>query len=644
VRRVVALSAIGGLELALQLVLRGNGDVWTQVAGQLVAFALFLPAAFLCWRGLGAGRVGLALVLLFAVGFRAAAFDPGAPPPLTTDLYRYAWDARVTATGTNPYRYAPADQRLRRLRDRDVWPRINLPEWRTPYPPGAQGAFLAARGLFGHGPRATGWLFLVAEAGTVALLVLVLARAGAPLERVGLYAWHPLVISEIAANGHLDALAVFTVAALFAAWQGRRFTLAGLAVAAGTLVKFWPLLLAPALARRGGVRFLVPLVLVPLAYLPFISVGTGIFGSLDKFEQLRFGSLAYPLTTLVGPVTAHLLLGLALALVMAAVAVRDHDSVEQVARSTLLVLGTLLIVLNYLQPWYALVLTPAFVLVPAPGWIWLSGTLPLLYLYEDNVLPPWVRPIVYGPLVLCALYGLLARRRAHPVPLPPLPGRPRVAAVVPALDEEDPLPRLLDEIPSGILDEVIVVDGGSRDATVALAAAGGARVVEERRRGYGRACAAGVASTEADVIVFLDGDGSDDPAFLPRLLGPVLAGEAALTLGARREREPGSMLPHQRLGNTLVAGLIRLLYGVRLHDVPPLRCVRRDVLTDLSLREMTYGWPTEMVVKAARANLPIVEVPVCARARRGGESKIAGRPWPSARAGALMLAVVARHT
>ncbi len=640
-RRLGTLAVLGALELALQLVLRGRTDVWTQVVGQLVAFALFVPAALLCWRGLG--RLGLLLVLLFAVGFRVAAFEPAGAPPLTTDLYRYAWDARVATSGINPYRYAPDVPRLQRLRDGRSWPRINRPTWRTPYAPGAQGAFLSARSLFGHGPRATTWLFLLAEAGTIALLVLVLARIGAPLERVALYAWHPLAISEIAANGHLDALVALAVAGVLAAWQARRFTLAGLAVAFGTLVKFWPALLAPAFARRGGFRFLAPLAVVPLAYVPFLSVGTGVFGSLGQLVHLQFGSLAPPLTGLVGARAGHALLGLLLALVVGAVALREHETVGQVARSLLLVLGTLLVVLDYLQPWYALVLLPALVLVPAPGWLWLTGTLPLLYLYADYTLPVWVRPVVYGPVALWALATFVARRRVHSAPLPPLPVRPRVVAVVPALDEEEALPQVLAELPPGVLDEVIVVDGGSRDATVAVARAGGARVVEERRRGYGRACATGAAGTDADVIVFLDGDGSDDPAYLPDVLGPVLAGEAALALGARREREPGAVLAHQRLGNALVATLVRLLYGVRLHDVPPLRAIRRDVLCDLALREMTYGWPTEMIVKAARADLSIVEVPVRTRARRGGDSKIAGRAWPSARAGALMLAVVARH-
>ncbi len=641
--RLAALVGVGTLELALQLWLRGRADDETQVAGQLVAFALFVPAAFLCWRGLGLRRAGLVVVLAFAVGFRAAAFAPGAPP-LSTDLYRYAWDARVASSGVNPYRYAPTDSRLRPLRDETVWPRINLPSWHTPYPPGAEVAFLASRAAFGGGLRATTWLFLAAESATVGLLLVLLARAGAPPERVALYAWHPLAISEIAGNGHVDALAALAIAALLVAWQARRFRLAGLAVACGVLVKLGPALLVPALARRGRQPFLLALLLVPLAYLPFLSVGTGVLGSLGRLEErLHFGSLAQPLTDLVGAPAGQALLALTLAAVVGVAALRDHESVTEVARSLLLVLGTLLFVAGYLQPWYALVLLPALVLVPAPGWLWLTGTLPLLYLYDDNALPAWVRPAIYAPVALWALAAVVARRRPGRSSLEPLPSRPRVVAVVPALNEEEALPSLLREIPAGVVDEVVVVDGGSRDATAAVARACGARVVEERRRGYGRACAAGAASADADVIVFLDGDGSDDPAYLPAVLAPVLAGEAALALGARREREDGALLPHQRLGNVLVASIIRVLYGISIHDVPPLRAVRRDALERLALREMTYGWPTEMIVKAARARQPMVEVPVRTRARRGGVSKIAGRAWPSVRAGALMLAVVARH-
>jgi hypothetical protein len=645
--RVGIISGIGVLLLSLGLVLRGEADLRTQVVGQLVAFALFLPAAALCWRGLGAGRLGLILVLAFAIGFRAMAFEPAGAPPLSTDLYRYSWDARVQAEGINPYRYAPVDSALAPLRDDAIWPEINNPTWKTVYPPGAEASFLAARGVFRDGARATTWLFLLAEAAAICLLLVVLSRSGSPVERIALYAWHPLAVSEIAANGHVDALAVLAGAALLAAWQARRFALSGLAVALGALVKLGPILLLPVLARRGGRRFaLSALTLCALAYVPYLSVGTGVVGSLERYvERQRFGGSFWPLLEpRLGETAASLTVALGLAAVVAVVALREHDSVEQVARSCLLALGCLLLAVSYVQPWHALWLLPFLALTAAPGWLWLTGTLPLLYLYGlEHSLPGWIQPAVYGPLLAWAIWRVVRPRRRRVAALPPLVERPRVVAVVPALNEADALPGLLREFPPGVVDEVIVVDGGSRDGTREAAAAAGARVVVEPRRGYGRACAAGAAATEAEILVFLDGDGSDDPSYLAQLLEPILTGEAALSLAARTLSEPAALLPHQRFGNRLVARLAGMIYGCRLHDVPPMRAVRRDVLESLALREMTYGWPTEMVVKAASGGHSLAEISVRSRARRGGESKVSGRLGPSLRAGAQMLTVVVRY-
>jgi glycosyltransferase involved in cell wall biosynthesis len=216
--------------------------------------------------------------------------------------------------------------------------------------------------------------------------------------------------------------------------------------------------------------------------------------------------------------------------------------------------------------------------------------------------------------------------------------------VIPTLNEVEALPGVLARFPRDAVGEIVVVDGGSTDGTRDVAAAGGARVVLERRRGYGQACLTGSQVADADVVVFLDGDGSDDPADLPRVLAPVLAGEAGLALGRRAQAEDGAQHWHQRLGNRLVSALVRWWYGPPVHDIPPFRAVRRDVLELLDLTEMTYGWPTEMVVKAAREGIRVVEVPVASRARRGGSSKVSGRLGPSARAGARMLSVVARYS
>jgi glycosyltransferase involved in cell wall biosynthesis len=205
----------------------------------------------------------------------------------------------------------------------------------------------------------------------------------------------------------------------------------------------------------------------------------------------------------------------------------------------------------------------------------------------------------------------------------------KVAVIIPARNEEAPLPGVLGElVPVGV-DAVVVVDNGSTDRTAEVAERAGALVVHESRAGYGYACAAGVEVARAEgaeILVFLDGDGSFDPAQLPDLLAPIEAGRADLVLGSRPAggMEPGAMPPHARFGNWLVSRLMGALYGLKVTDLGPYRAIRADLLARLGMREMTYGWPTEMMVKAARAGARVVEAPVCYRVRRGGRSKVSG--------------------
>lgn len=222
---------------------------------------------------------------------------------------------------------------------------------------------------------------------------------------------------------------------------------------------------------------------------------------------------------------------------------------------------------------------------------------------------------------------------------------PLVTVVIPALDEESSIGPVLQAIPRDLVGEVIVVDGGSRDGTAAVAAACGARVVSERRRGYGCACARGAAEARGEVVVFLDADGAADPQEIAELLVPIAQDGADMVLGSRLSgaRVPLGMPWHQRIGNRLSARLIRLLYGQDLTDLGPFRAVRLARLTEMPLDDLTYGWPTEMIVRAARAGWRIAEVPVSCHRRTGGRSKISGTVRGTALATLHILGTIARH-
>jgi glycosyltransferase involved in cell wall biosynthesis len=222
-----------------------------------------------------------------------------------------------------------------------------------------------------------------------------------------------------------------------------------------------------------------------------------------------------------------------------------------------------------------------------------------------------------------------------------------VSVVIPALNEEEPIAGVVREcLATKIPREVIVVDNGSSDATADRAREAGARVVSEPRPGYGRACAAGVrvVSPESDIIVFLDGDGSDCPEFIPQLVEPIAAGTFDFVIGSRTrgQREPGSMNFQQIFSGRLAGWLMSILYGVGYTDMCPFRAIRRDALQKLLMREETYGWNLEMQMKAARFALRILEVPVNHRCRTGGVSKVSGTFRGTFLAGARIIATFLR--
>jgi glycosyltransferase involved in cell wall biosynthesis len=223
--------------------------------------------------------------------------------------------------------------------------------------------------------------------------------------------------------------------------------------------------------------------------------------------------------------------------------------------------------------------------------------------------------------------------------------RPGVALVIPVLNEGEAIGDVVRAVPDEIVDEVIVVDGGSRDDTVARAQEAGAHVVIEPRSGYGAACLVGArsAAPACQVIAFMDGDGSD-PEDLKAIVDPIISGEHDFVIGSRLRgtREPGSLGSHQALAGYVAGLAIRLLYGVRYTDMGPLRAIRRDALEALDMQERTYGWNVEMQMRAARAGLRILEVPVRHRRRAGGASKVARNLAGSAKAGCHIAATLAR--
>ena len=222
----------------------------------------------------------------------------------------------------------------------------------------------------------------------------------------------------------------------------------------------------------------------------------------------------------------------------------------------------------------------------------------------------------------------------------------KTALVIPALNEEDSIGRVLSEVPAGLFDAVFVVDNGSTDGTAERALARGATVLHEPRRGYGSACLKALQelSPDTEVVVFMDGDGSDVPAEASRLLGPIADRQADLVLGSRElgPSEPGALGHPQRLGNRLATWLVHLIYNHRYTDLGPFRAIRLSSLQGLGMRDRNYGWTIEMQIKALQHGLSVKEIPVSYRRRRAGASKVSGSLWGGVAASLKILWLILR--
>ncbi len=682
-RWLPSIGVLGSVLLWCWWQIRSLGDVrlhLTTFYGWFgLAFLAYLAALWLVQRAEQDGSAPrLRWVLLgwiLAVAVICRGFLLGTVPTLSDDIYRYRWDGWVQRAGLDPYAYPPAHPRLAFLRDPEFH-RVNFPELRTVYPPVTELAFRLGVAL-GETLTAQKLVFVSAEAVlALSLWGLLLQRGRSPLWLVA-YLWHPLPMLEVAGSGHNDALGIACLWLGLWAWGAGWRMGSALAWAGAFLSKFASAVLVPWWWFRRTARRWLGLLCV-LAALPLALHPAAVRALVESLSAvtMRFESNAsvYLLVVrLLGDA------GLARAVSIGAWlawllwwARREADPIRYVLGG----FGAAALLSPALHPWYLVWLVPCFCFWRMPALVALTGTAVLSYTVWPGrladgswVIPVWARALEYAPVLLLGLWSL--RRlfvRRGPTPSSFLhtgaPGMTadvashtvqhtahstqhtgrRVAVIIPARNEAAALPRVLADIPHELVHEVIVVDNGSTDGTADAGRAAGARVVSEPTPGYGRACLAGVAALQAstDTLVFMDGDHSDDPEDLPRLLEPIARGEADLVIGSRVARaQPGSLTVPQRLGNRLACALMQRMFGFRYTDLGPFRAIRRDALERLQMRDRAFGWTVEMQAKAIRQGLRIVEVPVRYRPRIG-RSKISGTLTGTLRAGFAILATILR--
>ena len=634
----------------------------------LIAGLVFVAAVW--WLRRSESSRGLWLWIVVAgLAMRLVCFTE--PPRYESDYYRYLWEGALTANGQNPYSVRPQDAfRDNHLAEagRPVLEKINHPYLVSIYPPVAQAAFALAYRIAPFNADSLRAVFLGFDLVVLALLVLVLRRLGRPLHQAAIYWWNPIVIKEFYIAAHMDAVVIaFALLAVTAVlWRWRRAGLMLLGVAVGA--KLWPVVLAPMLLRRqsrswrqwitGALLFgtTAALVLWPLlaswrlgeqsglhAYSQQWTNNAGLFNVIRWVAHLlRDHNFIgwYAAENLARLVSAGLLIIWLVVLTRRPIA-DDEDFV----RRCLLAVGGLFLLSPTQFPWYYTWLLPFLAVTPSLPLLLYTALLPLYHLHYDH---KWVLWIEHLPVWLLIIGSVLRRRSLpaaqRPSTVAPLPAGLRVAVVIPALNEEQAIGRVLESIPAWV-QQIIVADNGSTDRTAEVARKHGATVVRQSERGYGAACLAGIAALEApDIVVFLDADFSDDPQEMARLVEPIARDEADLVIGSRvlGPAERGALTPQQRFGNALACRLIRLIYGARFTDLGPFRAIRYAALQRLQMTDRNFGWTAQMQVRAARLGLRSVEVPVSYR-RRIGRSKISGTVRGVILAGTKIISTIFRE-
>jgi GT2 family glycosyltransferase len=527
---------------------------------RVIGFALLLPAGIavtLLWPRELSRRAQIWSLLLLALAARLALV----PHPADSDINRYLWEGRLIRAGESPYAHLAASPEWEHLRD-EYWPGMNQKELRTIYPPVAQWIF-ATVGRVWYDRIACKLLFIAFDVGVVALLVALLARRAQPVRLAGLYAFNPVPLIGFAGEGHFDPMLLFFV--LLAVWLHERRHVAWSWVAWGLAVqmKLVAVVLAPLFVRRGGWRTAgVGLAVAALPFAPYIAdvpawlEGVRHFGANHAFN----GSLHALAWKYLGDRSgAAMLCSVLLAAWIGFVTLTHRDF----ARGVFWIFGGLIVLAPTVHYWYlswALVFVPLF---PSIAWLALSGAMALYFLVRSNVvpggeagLPPWAQIFiwtVFGVVLLreaAISMRLLLRRKRSAVPAPVR----TLAAVVPALNEGKTLRGCLDSLGrmSPQPDEIIVVDGGSSDATRRIAAESGARVLT-CARGRGRQIAAGVAVAHSDAVLIVHADSVVEPDVGERVMAALNANPQAI----------GGAVGQRFEGDSIKQGVIEILTEIR---------------------------------------------------------------------------------
>jgi alpha-1,6-mannosyltransferase len=363
-------------------------------------------AGLLALRALADSR---AFVIALVVGAICRLVLLPAPPTLSTDAYRYVWDARVAAAGINPYAHPPVAPEVAQLRDLAIYPRLNHPTWLTIYPPAAQLFFRAVYAVAPDSVLAIKVALGAAEIVGLALLVALLRALCLPRARVAIYAWNPLVLVEVWGSGHLDALAVAAVIAAVLAVVTHRHGLAAVMLGLATLVKLYPAALLPLLVRSGGLRVLGPFtIVVALGYASFVGTGMQALGSLPRYLSEEYFNPGLVRSIVAAPAAPLL----AMAAWVAWVAWRRPSAslVDRVVPT----IGGFVVLSPNVFPWYALWLVPFLAVAPSLWWIAFTGTVALAYtffLYQPWAIPMWARLLEIAPLVVGVSWWLGTKLR-----------------------------------------------------------------------------------------------------------------------------------------------------------------------------------------------------------------------------------------